>query len=112
MANKQETLDLIAFHAAGAGNVRIKKMFGEAALYLDEVVVALICDDRLYLKPTEAGKEVLGEPELGPPYPGAKDHFVVPESAVTDSGNLVELLQVTKANLPSPKPKKRLGKGV
>lgn len=106
MANRQETLDLIAFHAAGAGDVRIKKMFGEAALYLDEVVVALVCDDRLYLKPTDGGREVLGEPEMGPPYPGAKDHFVVPESVITDSEKLAELLQATKSALPVPKPKK------
>lgn len=106
MANRQETLDLIALHAAGAGDVRIKKMFGEAALYLDQVVVALICGDRLYLKPTEGGREVLGEPEMGPPYPGAKEHFVVPESVITDSEKLAELLQATKSALPAPKPKK------
>lgn len=106
MACRQETLDLIAFHAAGAGDVRIAKMFGEAALYLDEVVVGLVCDDRLYLKPTEAGKEVLGEPEMGPPYPGAKEHFVVPAGVITDSERLAELLQATKGALPPPKPKK------
>jgi len=106
MACRQETLDLIAFHAAGAGDIRIAKMFGEAALYLDEVVVALICDDRLYLKPTDAGREVLGDPEMGPPYPGAKDHFVVPESVITDSEKLAELLQATKGALPPPKLKK------
>lgn len=106
MACRQETLDLIAFHATGAGDIRIAKMFGEAALYLDEVVVALICDDRLYLKPTDAGREVLGDPEMGPPYPGTKDHFVVPEAVITDSEKLAELLQATKAALPPPKPKK------
>lgn len=109
MPCRQETLDLIAFHAAGAGEVRIKRMFGEAGLYLDEVIIALICDDRLFLKPTDAGREVLGDPEMGPPYPGAKEHFVVPESVITDSEKLAELLQVTKDALPAPKPKRKRG---
>ena len=30
----------------------VKKMFGEYALYLDGVVVAFVCDDTLFIKPT------------------------------------------------------------
>lgn len=106
MANKQETLDLIAAQAMGSGDVRVKKMFGEAALYLDDVLVAMICDDRLFVKPTKGGHELLGDPELAPPYPGAKDHFLISESQITDQEWLCELLAVTKAELPPPKPKK------
>ena len=106
MANKQETLDLIAAQAMGSGDVRVKKMFGEAALYLDDVLVAMICDDRLFVKPTTAGHEMLGDPELAPPYPGAKDHFLLSDSLIANQDWLCELLAVTKAELPAPKPKK------
>lgn len=106
MANKQETLDLIAAQAMGSGDVRVKKMFGEAALYLDDVLVAMICDDRLFIKPTKAGHEMIGEPELAPPYPGAKDHFLVSQAQIEDQDWLCELLAATKTQLPAPKPKK------
>ena len=106
MANKQETLDLIAAQAMGSGDVRVKKMFGEAALYLDDVLVAMICDDRLFVKPTKAGHEMIGEPDLAAPYPGAKDHFCLSEKRIADQDWLCELLAITKAGLPAPKPKK------
>ena len=44
-------------------------MFGEYALYIDEKVVALICDNQVFVKPTAAGLEVLGEVIEAPPYP-------------------------------------------
>lgn len=106
MAKKQETLDNFVAQAAPCGEVRIKKMFGEAALYLADVLVALICDDRLFIKPTKAGHEILGDPELAPPYPGAKDHFLLSEKQIANQDWLCELLTATKAELPPPKPKK------
>lgn len=106
MANKQETLDLIAAQAVGSGDVRVKKMFGEAALYLDDVLVAMICDDRLFVKPTKAGHAMIGDPELAPPYPGAKDHFLISEAQIECQEWLCSLLAATKAELPPPKPKK------
>ena len=54
MANRDETvahlLDLMA--QAGVTGVTTRKMFGEHAVYLDGKVVALLCDDRLFIKPT------------------------------------------------------------
>ncbi|MCC3506339.1 MAG: TfoX/Sxy family protein [Microcoleus sp. PH2017_19_SFW_U_A] len=35
-----------------AGQVSFKKMFGEYAIYCDEKVVALVCDNQLFIKPT------------------------------------------------------------
>ena len=34
--------------------VRARAMFGEYCVYCDEMMVALVCDDRFYLKPTAA----------------------------------------------------------
>jgi TfoX/Sxy family transcriptional regulator of competence genes len=57
-----------------------KKMFGEYALYLDAKVVALICDDTLYVKPLPAALALLGDTDLVPPYPGAKPHIRVTDA--------------------------------
>ena len=52
---------------AGAGPVRIKRMFGGAALYLDELVVALLDDEAIWIKvddENEAALAELGEPRF------------------------------------------------
>jgi len=56
MASRQSTVDFILDQIAEAGSVSAQKMFGEYALYCNNKVVALICDDQLFVKPTNAGK--------------------------------------------------------
>jgi TfoX/Sxy family transcriptional regulator of competence genes len=98
MATKQSTADYIVDQLGGL-NVRVRKMFGEYALYCDEKVVALICDDQLYVKPTEAGKAVIGTITEGDPYPGAKPHWVVDPERWEDRDWMKELIRVTVVGL-------------
>jgi TfoX/Sxy family transcriptional regulator of competence genes len=88
------------------GAVSYKKMFGEYAIYVGGKVVAFVCDNQLFLKPTEAGRELLGTPTEGAPYPGARPHFVLDEH-LDDSALLSAVFRATEAALPAPKPKKR-----
>ncbi|MDH6678134.1 TfoX/Sxy family transcriptional regulator of competence genes [Rhodococcus sp. LBL1] len=87
-------------------DVRARAMFGEYGLYCDDKIVALICDDIVFVKPTEVAAHYLGPETLGPPYPGAKDHFAVPEERLDDVDWLHEFVQRTADVLPAPKPKK------
>jgi TfoX/Sxy family transcriptional regulator of competence genes len=80
-------------------------MFGEYALYIDEKVVALICDNQVFVKPTAAGLELLGEVIEAPPYPGAKPHYQVNDH-LQDGDLLKKLLLATFSALPRPKPKR------
>ena len=107
MASKQSTVDFLSEQMAGAGVIRNRKMFGEYAIYCDEKVVALVCDDQLYIKPTAAGKKFITNPEEAPPYPGAKDYFLIPEDRWEDRDWLSELVAKSAAELPLPKPKKK-----
>src|SRR5690606_17521701 len=55
-----------------------KRLSGEWGLWLHGKIVALICDDQLLLKPTEAGRALLGGNPTGvPPYPEAKPWLLV-----------------------------------
>ncbi len=58
MATKQRTIDYLLEQLAGAGDISTRKMFGEYALYHESKVVAFICDDRLFIKPTEPGRDL------------------------------------------------------
>jgi TfoX/Sxy family transcriptional regulator of competence genes len=82
-----------------------RKMFGEYALYLDGKVVALVCDDQLFLKPTPGAQAALPNCTQGHPYPGAKLHLLVTD-ALDDPDPVMNALKAIAAETPAPKPKK------
>ena len=41
---------------AGAGTARSRRMFGGHGLYVDDLFIAIVADDRLYLKTDEASR--------------------------------------------------------
>jgi TfoX/Sxy family transcriptional regulator of competence genes len=89
-----------------AAEISSRKMFGEWAIYSGPKVVALVCDDRLFVRPTEAGRAFIGEPVEAPPYPRAKPHFLI-EDRIDDREWLTGLIRVTEREILVPKPKKR-----
>lgn len=105
MASDLEFVEYIRDQLAGAGSITFRKMFGEYAVYLNSKVVALVCDDQLFVKPTAAGRALIGTPTEAPPYPGAKPHFLIAEQ-LDEREWLVNLIRVTDAELPLPEPKK------
>lgn len=105
MASDPELVQFICEQVRGVGGISHRKMFGEYAIYVGNKVVALVCDDRLFLKPTAAGRALLETPVEAPPYPGAKPYFVIDEH-IDDSEFLTTLFRATEAEVPEPKPKK------
>ena len=105
MASDQRTVDFIVEQLSPLG-VSARKMFGEYGLSLDGKSIGVICDDQLFVKPTEAGRAFLGEVAEAPPYPGAKPSFVIDPDRWDDVDWLVELVRITADALPAPKPKK------
>ncbi|KAA0122853.1 TfoX family protein [Methylobacterium sp. P1-11] len=103
MASSQHTVDAILEQAAGAGAVTAKKMFGEYGLFLDGKMVALVCDDRLLVKPTHVGRSQIGAVREEAPYPCAKPCFVVHGERWDEADWLAELFRVTAAGLPMPR---------
>ncbi|HET9622288.1 MAG TPA: TfoX/Sxy family protein [Kofleriaceae bacterium] len=82
-----------------------RPMFGEYGVYFRGTLIGLICDDRLFLKLTDAGAAAIGDHERAAPYPGAKPAIVVPEALWDQLPVMHELAAVTAAALPAPKPK-------
>lgn len=96
MASDQSFVDYVCEQANLPKALTYRKMFGEYALYLDEKVIALICDNSLFVKPTDAGRTLLGKVVERPPYPGAKNHFLADE--VLDDPELLQRLCKATAN--------------
>ena len=106
MASDEEFVKFLAEQMEDAGVIRYRKMFGEYAVYCDEKVVALVCDNKLFVKPTVNGRAFIGEVVEAPPYPGAKMSFLI-EDKFENSEWFSELIRITAEELPLPKPKKK-----
>ena len=106
MASDLNYVEFVVDQMENAGEIRYRKMFGEFTVYCNEKVVALICDNQLFVKPTEAGKSFIGSVVEAPPYPGAKPSFLI-EDQVEDKEWISRLILLTENELPRPKPKKK-----
>ncbi|MDF1839125.1 MAG: TfoX/Sxy family protein [Planctomycetota bacterium] len=95
MAHDQEFIDYVVDQIHDAGAIRFRHMFGGCTLYSNDKVVALICDGQVFVKPTDAAA-----------YPGAKPSFLI-DSGLDDHNWFSELIRVTEAALPKPRPKKK-----
>jgi TfoX/Sxy family transcriptional regulator of competence genes len=106
MASQQSTVDFILDQIRGAGAVHAKKMFGEYGVYCDGKMVALVCDDQLYVKPSDAGRIFVGDCEEASPYPGAKPCLLISGDRWDDAEWLTRLIALSAAALPAPKKRK------
>ncbi len=105
MATDQKFVEYVLDQLQKVGEVSAKKMFGEYGIYLGEKIFGLICDNRLFIKPTVAGRAFIGNVEEAPPYEGAKNYFLI-EEQIEDRNWLCELVMLTVKDLPEPRPKK------
>lgn len=105
MASNSDFVQYVADQCAGTGEIITKKMFGDYGIYCDGKIFGLICDDRFYIKPTDAVKPLLRTIALCPPYDGAKDYFFIED--IDDRDYISMLVRETCKALPEPKPKKK-----
>ncbi len=110
MASELHIVEFIAEQMEEAGEITYRAMFGEYALYCDGKIMALVCDDQLFVKPTGAGRTFIGDVIEAPPYPGAKPYFLI-EDQLEDRewiGNLVRLtVKELSETKPKPNPRRR-----
>jgi TfoX/Sxy family transcriptional regulator of competence genes len=52
MASDQNFVDFVLEHIENVGEVTAKKMFGEYSIYADGKLFGMICDNKLFIKPT------------------------------------------------------------
>lgn len=107
MATQKETVEFILDSLGDPKRFSARAMFGEYALYTDKKVVALICDDQLYVKILPASSALEAACEKGEPYPGAKQHYVVEEHMLAQRDDIAHILFAIAKELPAKKAKRR-----
>ncbi len=107
MSSSQSTVDFVTAQMLGVGEVSYKKMFGEYGIYCNGKMVASVCDDKLFVKPTTRGRAYIGEVVEESPYPGAKPNFLISNEKIKNGQWLGELIKITAEELPVPVKKKK-----
>ena len=102
MASSLDFVKYAADQLSGAGEITYRKMFGEYGLYCDGKFFAVICDDRLFIKVTEAAQLLGTEFPLESAYEGAKPSFLV--EVLEDRDMLAEFVRCTCQALTAKKP--------
>ena len=104
MATTNEYIEYVCEQIRGIGDVRYKKMFGEFMVYVNDKPVIIVFDNTAFVKKLECIEDVMKNAEIGFPYNGAKEHYVLDIDNSDFCRNVVsEIEKVT----PVPKPRKK-----
>lgn len=106
MATDQNFVDFVVGQIQNAGEITAKKMFGEYGIYSNGKIFGVICDNKLFIKPTSSGRKFIGNVVEAPAYPRAKPSFLI-EEKLEDIEWLSELVRISVKELPEPKPKRK-----
>jgi DNA transformation protein len=104
MATSQSTMDFLLDVLSDSHQVSARRMFGEYCLYYAGRPVGLVCDEQLFLKPSDVGKRLMKDLDEGAPFPGAKPHLRISPDLWDDRTWMNALVRATFDNLPPPKP--------
>jgi DNA transformation protein len=105
MATRPETIEAILARTGDTVELLPRKMFGEYGLYLGDRMVAMVCDDTLFVKDLPSCRELLGDLPTLPPYPGAKPHLAIAPEVQEREGLLADLFRTLARILPAPRPR-------
>ncbi|TNE72486.1 TfoX family protein [bacterium] len=87
--------------------ITYKKMFGEYGIYCEGKMIAMACDNQLFVKTHSAVESDFANfLQNGAPYPGAKIHFIV-DFEKMNIDELSKLIQILIELTPLPKKKKK-----
>ena len=106
MATNRDFVTFLEEQLADAGEVKARAMFGEFGMHCNGKFFSLICGNKFYIKPTEAGRSFIREVVEAPPYPGAKNYFLI-EEKLEDRDWMCELVKRTVSELPEPKKRRK-----
>jgi TfoX/Sxy family transcriptional regulator of competence genes len=107
MSSSPEFVEYVTGNMSDAGTITFRKMFGEYGVYCNGKIIALICDNQLFIKPTEPGKALMTNIETVPPYPGAKPFLLIADDLLDDTEQLSRLVRTTADALPVQKIRKK-----
>lgn len=104
MATGKDYAEYVMEQLSAAGPLRLRKMFGEYMLYLNEKPLVLLCDNTAYVKIVPATTALMGNAGRDHPYEGSREHYILDTD---DIPTALKVLAALDEATPPPKPKKK-----
>ena len=112
MPKTNEFCDYVADRLAPLGTVTYRYMFGGYAIYLEGLLIAIVDDDRLWLR---ADEETVGDYEArgigafrpDPSKPGTMPYYQVPDDVFEDQDELLRWTEKARAATHRKEERKR-----
>ncbi len=104
MATSLDFINYICEQLNGIGNITYKKMFGEYMIYLNSKPVIIVCDNVAFVKKLDIITEMMQNADVGFPYKGAKEHYILDIDNADFSKSVVTKIETVT---PIPKSKKK-----
>lgn len=104
MSTSVDYIEFVCDQIRDTGEIRYKKMFGEYMVYVNNKPVLLVCDNTVYIKILDEVKSIMANAEVGYPYKGAKEHYILD---IEDSKLSRDVIAILEPITPIPKPKKK-----
>ena len=99
MATTENFIKYLCEQIEDTGNIRYRRMFGEYMVYINDKPILLVCDNTVYVKKLEIIEQEMKNSELGIPYKGAKEHYILDIDDSIFSKKIVTILEsVTKVS--------------
>lgn len=106
MAVSKEFHNYILENLQKAGEVTTRAMMGGYCVYFRGKLIGDICDNCLFLKPTDFALKLLPDAERAYPYEGSKTKMIVLDD-VENTELVSKVLEAMYTELPERKPKKK-----
>ena len=104
MATTKEYLEFVLEQLSGISGIGEKKMFGEYLIYIAGKPALLVCDNTVFVKKLPELASVLQDAPEGPPYEGAKPHYILD---VENRDLTRQVLEIVERVTPLPRRRKK-----
>ena len=102
MACSSEFIVFVNETLSPLGEVSARKMMGDYLIYLNGKCIATACDNCFYIKIHPCIEPLMHDAEIGKPYPGAKECYILD---LSDQKFARRVISILWDNLPFPKKK-------
>lgn len=104
MATTVDYIKFVCDQLTGVGAVRYRKMFGEYMVYVNDKPLLLVCDNTVFVKILPELSQLMAGAEIGLPYEGGKEHYILD---IEDREKSMAVIEILEPIIPLPKPRKK-----
>lgn len=104
MSSSKSYIEFVCDGIRNLGEVRFRAMFGDYMVYLNDKPIFLVCDNTVYIKELKELENLKDNFDLGVPYDGAKEHYILD---IENHELTEEVAKILEQVIPIPKKQRK-----